>query len=145
MLVYDDIVTLRLELSDDVCAPSVADENSILSTIRGLDRLSHVKPLQVQHPILRIGCSQVRKVGPITHLQIYDSDPDASGRSEYPGCRANSPLNTGNVNSRSVKHPTLGSKIVLHVDDDNCCLRWVNRSRFWLSVERQYVAHDSFP
>ena len=62
------ILGLRIELGKNVCAPGVADQNPIFFAVRVLNHLSNSKPLQVQHPILGIACSQVRKVGPVAHF-----------------------------------------------------------------------------
>src|SRR5438876_815250 len=81
------------------------------------------------------------RVGAIPHLEINDLDARAPSGCEDACSRSNGFLNTGYINSSAVEHPALGAKVVLHVDDDHCGLRGINRNRAGLRIERDSMRH----
>src|ERR1700687_906461 len=69
------------------------------------------------------------------HLEINYLDARLAGRGQDSCSGADGLSNAGNINSGQVQKAALGTKIVLHVNDDYRSLCNINRSRFRLRIE----------
>src|SRR5205814_2898986 len=72
--ISSDVVGLRLQLRDDVGIPCVSDQYPAFPTVGRANCLADAE-FQMPRAVYRIRSPQIRKVGPIPHLQINDFHP----------------------------------------------------------------------
>jgi hypothetical protein len=52
----------------------------------------------------------------------------------------NDSLDAGDIDPTERKEPTVGSEVVLHIDNDNCAVGWIDADRLWLRAHRNSSA-----
>src|SRR6266566_3805092 len=89
---------------------------------------------QVSQAVRRIGSAQVREIWAKSHFEINNLDTRVASRFQYFCSGADGLSNTRNINSSQVEHAALGTKIVLHVNDDYGTFCDINRGCFGLRI-----------
>ena len=76
----------------------------------------------------------------IPHLKVNNLNACPAGRDQNVSRWSDCLLNAGDVDPGSVKHPTLGAEVILHVYDDHDSFGGIERNRFRLRVESNSLA-----